>query len=69
MFFKALDQSLQTGTAVDLKAFDKNVKNWEWQWVNLHNNAYSDKIKGNAFEVVTKLYAKYNDQIKAAHAK
>ena len=69
MFFKALDQSLQTGTAVDLKAFDKKVKNWEWQWVNLHNNAYSDKIKGNAFEVVAKLYAKYNNQIKAAHAK
>lgn len=69
MFFKMLDQSLKTGTPADFKAFDKNVKNWEWQWVNLHNNAYSDKTKGNSFEVAAKLYTKYNTTIIAAYAK
>jgi alpha-N-acetylglucosaminidase len=69
LFFKMLDQSFKTGNTPDLKAFDKEVKDWEWKWVNQHNNAYSANIKGNSFEVATKLYAKYNDRIKQAYAK
>jgi alpha-N-acetylglucosaminidase len=69
LFFKMLDQSFQTGRTPDLKTFDKEVKDWEWKWVNQHNNAYSANIKGNSFEVVAKLYSKYNEQIKQAYAK
>jgi alpha-N-acetylglucosaminidase len=69
MFFKMLDQSLKAGSTADLKAFDRQVKDWEWKWVNLHNNAYSGTTKGNSFEVVSGLYKKYNQTIKEAYAK
>jgi alpha-N-acetylglucosaminidase len=68
MFFTVLDQSLKTGTQPDLKAFDAAVKNWEWKWVNLHDNAYSAKPKGNAFDVAAHLYKKYHQTIKEAYA-
>lgn len=69
LFFTMLNQSLNAGKDVDLKDFDRQVKNWEWKWVNLHDNAYADKTKGNALETSAALYKKYNQAIIAAYAK
>jgi len=69
MFFTMLDKSMKAGTEPDLKAFDAAVKNWEWKWVNLHDNAYSAQPKGNAIETSSKLYTKYSQLITRAYAK
>jgi len=69
MFFSMLDASLKANKTPDFKAFDAAVKNWEWKWVNLHNNAYPATIKGNAAETAAKLYQKYEKTIREAYAK
>lgn len=58
-----LDESLKTDKSPDLKTFDSAVKNWEWKWVNKHDNTYSSQPRGNAYEVATRLYKKYYQKI------
>ena len=60
LFFNQLDKSLLTGTEFDASAFDKQVKDWEWQWVNKHDNAYPNTISGNSVEKAKQLFQKYN---------
>ncbi|HEY0174956.1 MAG TPA: alpha-N-acetylglucosaminidase C-terminal domain-containing protein, partial [Pedobacter sp.] len=67
LFFAMLDKSMQAGTTPDLKAFDQQVKNWEWKWVNQHDNAYSAKPTGNSLEKAAELYKKYNQIIREAY--
>lgn len=68
LFFTMLDKSLKTGVAPDLKAFDAEVKNWEWKWVNAKGNGYAVQAKGAPVETVTLLYKKYKDTINQAYA-
>ncbi|AYL96727.1 alpha-N-acetylglucosaminidase [Mucilaginibacter celer] len=67
LYFTQLNKSLSTGVAFDEKAFDKQVKDWEWSWVNRHDNAYSDAVKGNPVEQAKALFVKYNDVVKQAY--
>ncbi|MDB5155856.1 MAG: alpha-N-acetylglucosaminidase [Mucilaginibacter sp.] len=67
LYISALDNALATGTAFDDKAFDKQVKDWEWAWVNKHDNAYSDKTKGDAVEQSKLLFAKYYNIIQQSY--
>jgi len=67
LYFTQLNKSLSTGVAFDEKAFDKQVKDWEWSWVNRHDNAYTDVAKGNPVEQAKALFAKYNDVVKQAY--
>jgi alpha-N-acetylglucosaminidase len=60
MYFGLLDKSLSTKTDFNAEAFDKQVKDWEWQWVNKHDNAYTDVAKGDAVEKSKQLFVKYN---------
>lgn len=67
LYFTQLNKALSTGAAFDEKAFDKQVKDWEWSWVNRHDNAYTDVAKGNPVEQAKALFAKYNDVIQQAY--
>ncbi|MCC8408209.1 alpha-N-acetylglucosaminidase [Mucilaginibacter sp. UR6-1] len=67
LYFTALSKAMAAGKPLDEAAFDKQVKNWEWQWVNKHDNAYTDVAKGDPVETAKSLYAKYNTIIKAAY--
>ena len=67
MFFDQLNKSLAAGTPFDELAFDKQVKDWEWQWVNKHDNAYSNTINGNSVEKAKQLFEKYNPIIQQAY--
>jgi len=58
MFFRRMEKALAGGQEPDLKAFDKEVKDWEWKWVNNHD-AYDDEVKGDAVRVATAVYKKY----------
>jgi len=63
LYFSQLNKTMATGTAFDAKAFDAQVKNWEWQWVNKHDNAYTDVAKGDGVEKAKALFAKYNNLV------
>ena len=67
LFFDQLNKSLTSGTSFDELTFDKQVKDWEWQWVNKHDNAYPDATKGNAVEVSKRLFEKYHTIIQQAY--
>ncbi|MDB4919699.1 alpha-N-acetylglucosaminidase [Mucilaginibacter sp.] len=67
LYFSQLDKAMTSNTPFDDKAFDKQVKDWEWQWVNKHGNAYPDLIKGNAIEQAKLLFAKYNSIIQQSY--
>lgn len=62
MFFHYLDQSLVSGKEPDWKAFDREVKDWEWKWVNSHDR-YDALEKGNAVLVAVELYNKYRKNL------
>lgn len=67
LFFDQLNKSLASGVPFDEHAFDKQVKDWEWQWVNKHDNAYPNTISGNAVEKAKQLFEKYNPIIQQAY--
>lgn len=58
LFFRRLGAALSSGQDMDWKAFDAEVKDWEWQWVNGHDK-YADVATGDAVQVATGLYKKY----------
>lgn len=63
LFFIYLNKSLTSGNVLDTKAFDSEVKNWEWKWVNTCDNKYSASIKGEPVEIARQLFKKYNSPI------
>ncbi|MFB9843011.1 alpha-N-acetylglucosaminidase [Mucilaginibacter ginsenosidivorans] len=63
MFFKQMDKALAAGVSFDAKEFDKQVKDWEWKWVNTHDDTYPDVIKGNAVSKSKQLFEKYHSII------
>lgn len=67
LFFSQLDKSLSEGTEFDASAFDKQVKDWEWQWVNKHDNAYPNTTSGNSVEKAKQLFQKYNPVIQQVY--
>ncbi|MBB6126015.1 alpha-N-acetylglucosaminidase [Mucilaginibacter lappiensis] len=67
LFLDQLNKSLISGAPFDEPAFDKQVKGWEWQWVNKHDNAYSDATKGNSVDLSKQLFEKYHTTIQQAY--
>jgi len=68
LYFNQLDKSLNTGTAFDEHGFDKQVKDWEWQWVNKHDNAYPNTVNSNPIEKSKQLFEKYHSVIKQTYS-
>jgi alpha-N-acetylglucosaminidase len=66
LFFRQMNKAMDTGTEFDAAKFDKQVKDWEWQWVNSHDNAYTDVVKGDAVEVSKRLFSKYQEVVQRA---
>ena len=64
LFFSELSKSMDSGTGFDAAKFNKEVKDWEWQWVNSHDNSYSNTAKGDALEVCKKMFSKYGKIIR-----
>ncbi len=65
-FFAMLTKALQQNTQPDLAAFEKQVQQWEWQWVN-SSRAYPVKPVGNSVIVAEKIYNKYRSLIGNAY--
>ena len=58
LLFRWLDRCLVTGREMDWGAFDKEVKDQEWKWVNSHDH-YEDRTRGDAVGAAVELYRKY----------
>lgn len=61
-FFAAIDAALVAGKTVDMVAFDKEIAQWEWKWVNTQKN-FPTEPKGNSVETSKLLYKKYRTKI------
>lgn len=57
-FFTLLETSLKKGETADLKAFEEQVKAFEWKWANGHDK-YAVKPQGDPVKAAIELHKKY----------
>jgi alpha-N-acetylglucosaminidase len=65
-FFQFLSQSLQNSKEPDFKAFETNIRSWEWNWVNQRRD-FPVTPSGNSIEVAERLYKKYRKLVGSAY--
>ena len=65
-FFNMLRTCLQQNTKPGFEGFERNIKQWEWAWVNKRKD-YPLQPRGDAIVVAKKLYRKYYSQINDAY--
>ncbi len=58
-FIELLHESLKNGTSLNSEAFEKNMIDWEWQWIN-STEPFSAKPEGNTIHIARKLFEKYS---------
>jgi len=61
-FFAMLDQALTTDKDPDLSAFEKSIRQWEWQWVN-QQKTFPLRPTGDSRNAAEILYKKYRQRI------
>ena len=61
-YFLKMEASMKSGKPVDNELFTKEIKDWEWKWVNSRKD-YPVKVIGNAVEQSRKMYAKYAKKV------
>jgi alpha-N-acetylglucosaminidase len=66
MFFNYVDSCMKNNKPVNMDAFDKKVKNWEWQWVHQHKK-YPVEPSGNSVAIAKEMYKKYYARIANAY--
>ena len=57
-FFEATALAIEAGKPVDVAAFDKEIAQWEWKWVNTQRS-FSTQTSGNSAEIAKIMYLKY----------
>jgi len=65
-FFSYVDSCMSANAPVDVKSFDRRIRDWEWHWVNSHNR-YPSAVRGDALAVSRELYHKYDPMLKALY--
>jgi alpha-N-acetylglucosaminidase len=65
-FFVKIDEALSTGKELNVGEFEKEIKAWEWQWVNKQKQ-FPTTTSGNSAEMVKTVYAKYRSIIQSAY--
>jgi alpha-N-acetylglucosaminidase len=63
-FFSVCINDLSKGKETDFTLFAKEIRQWEWNWVNQRKD-YPVRISGNPVKVVTALYSKYRKRLEA----
>ncbi|HVS96099.1 MAG TPA: alpha-N-acetylglucosaminidase [Puia sp.] len=66
-FFGFLRKSLQKGVDPDLAAFEKDIRSWEWRWVN-EEGSFAVAPAGDGRRVALALYQKYRQRIAEAYS-
>ena len=62
-FFGILETSLKNGSEPDFKAFEKNIAQWEWQWVN-KQKSFPVLPHGSSVQMAEKIHTKYSQRIR-----
>jgi alpha-N-acetylglucosaminidase len=58
MIFTQIELDIARKKTFDTEAFDHQIKNWEWQWVNTRKD-YPQQTTGNPVTLARHLYQKY----------
>ncbi|GAT64015.1 alpha-N-acetylglucosaminidase [Paludibacter jiangxiensis] len=61
-FFAETEKAMAAGKEMDVKAFGKEISQWEWQWVNQHKD-FPTQVSGNSVLEAQRLYKKYRNQL------
>ncbi len=61
-FFAETEKMLAAGKEMDVKAFGKEIAQWEWQWVNQHKD-FPTQVSGSSVLEAQRLYKKYRNQL------
>ncbi|MFT3752279.1 MAG: alpha-N-acetylglucosaminidase [Paludibacter sp.] len=61
-FFETTTLAMEAGKQVDVAAFDKEISQWEWKWVNTRKNFPTEPV-GNSVQMAKLLYKKYRNKI------
>jgi alpha-N-acetylglucosaminidase len=61
-FFETTALAMKAGKSVDIVTFDKEISQWEWQWVNTQKN-FPTEPTGNSIQVAKLLYNKYRTKM------
>lgn len=67
-FFREVQQSFSSSGPFDQAAFDRECKEWEWQWVNQHKD-YPVAGSGNGVTIATRLHSKYRETLTKAYSR
>ncbi len=65
-FFQMVSQSMETHQKPDLASFEKNIRQWEWQWVK-KQNAFPTVEKGNSIQLSLAMHKKYRERLTQAY--
>lgn len=65
-FFQVAESALNQGNEVDMDAFENQIREWEWKWVNTRKD-YPTEAQGDPLKVVSELYKKYRKEISKAY--
>jgi alpha-N-acetylglucosaminidase len=61
-FFEATRLAMESGKQLDIAAFDKEIAQWEWKWVNTQKT-FPTEPRGNSVQTAKLLYKKYRNKI------
>jgi alpha-N-acetylglucosaminidase len=62
-YFEYMKQKMLHGDRMETNDFETAIKDWEWKWVNAHDD-YASTPQGNVYEIVNNLFKKYDQQIR-----
>ncbi|MNJ87288.1 Alpha-N-acetylglucosaminidase (NAGLU) tim-barrel domain protein [compost metagenome] len=65
-FFLKAQTALQTNQKIDFSAFEKQIMQWEWKWVNSRKD-YPVQTTGEPIKTALKIHTKYRKLIANAH--
>lgn len=62
-FFAYAAQRISERKVIDAASFEKQIKDWEWKWVNSTSEKYPAVPEGNSAAIASALRAKYRDRL------
>jgi alpha-N-acetylglucosaminidase len=65
-FFDRLATALKKNETADLEKFERDIKKWEWTWVNTQGN-FPTESTGSSIAVVHELFQKYRNELNNAY--
>lgn len=65
-FFESLDNALKNNEPAYIEKFERDIKKWEWNWVNTQEN-FPTESTGSSIAVVREFYQKYRTELGQAY--